>query len=135
MLDVELLALDSMERHGIVPKGTAAACRDAAPVVDDAFVAAVAAREEVTRHDTAAFVDVVQKAMAIPQAEYLHYGITSSDVVDTALCVQLTATLDVLIADSGALTAALAERARETIDVPVAGRTHGMFAEPTTFGA
>jgi adenylosuccinate lyase len=135
MLDVELLALDAMERHGIVPEGTAAACRAVAPIVDDAFVAEVAAREEVTRHDTAAFVDVVQSKMAIPEAAFVHYGVTSSDVVDTALCVQLTRVMDVLIADADALTAALAARARETIDLPVAGRTHGMFAEPTSFGA
>jgi adenylosuccinate lyase len=135
MLEVELLALESMDRHGIVPRGTAQACRDAAPTVDDAFVAAVAAREEVTRHDTAAFVDVVQSKMAIPEAAYVHYGVTSSDVVDTALCLQLTRAVDVLVADAGAFTSALADRARATIDLPVAGRTHGMYAEPTTFGA
>ncbi len=135
MLEVELLALESMERHGLVPAGTASACREASPSVDEAFVADVEAREAITRHDTAAFVDVVQSAMGVEAAAYVHYGLTSSDVVDTALCLQVTRVLDVLLADSRRFTAALAERARGTIDVPVAGRTHGMFAEPTTFGA
>jgi adenylosuccinate lyase len=89
----------------------------------------------MTRHDTAAFVDVVQAQMNIPEASWVHYGLTSSDVVDTALSVQVVRTLDVLVADAQHLVAALAARARATIDVPVAGRTHGMFAEPTTFGA
>ncbi len=134
MLEVELLALEAMERAGLVPEGTATACRAAAPVVDESFVEAVSAREEVTRHDTAAFVDVVQSMMSVPEAAYVHYGLTSSDVVDTALSMQVTRTLDVLLDDTRALVHAFAERARETIDVPVAGRTHGIFAEPTTFG-
>jgi len=134
MLEVELLAVEAMERSGVAPAGTTARLRAAAPVVDGAFVDSVARREEETRHDTAAFVDVVQSAMAIPDAVWLHYGLTSSDVVDTALALQLTRALDVLTADAADLVGAFAARARATIDVPVAGRTHGMFAEPTTFG-
>jgi adenylosuccinate lyase len=135
MLEVELLATEAMERIGTVPQGTAAALRAAAPRIDAGFVRAVEEREAVTRHDTAAFVDVVQREMGIPEAAWVHYGLTSSDVVDTALAVQLTRALDVLVADEHRLVAALASRARATIDIPVAGRTHGMFAEPTTFGA
>ena len=89
----------------------------------------------ITRHDTAAFVDVVQDRMGVPEASWVHYGLTSSDVVDTALALQLTRALGLLGADSRGLVRALASRARDLIDVPVAGRTHGMFAEPTTFGA
>ena len=134
MLEVELLAVEAMEAIGTAPSGSAASVRAAAPVIDEGFVAAVEEREAITRHDTAAFVDVVQSRMAVPAAAWLHYGLTSSDVVDTALALQLTRALDVLVADAGAFVTALAARARETIDVPVAGRTHGMFAEPTTFG-
>jgi len=135
MLEVELLAAAAMERTGIAPAGTAERLRSAAPAIDADFVAEVEQREVVTRHDTAAFVDVVQSCMAIPEAKWLHFGLTSSDVVDTALSLQLTRALDLLLADARALVAAFAGRARETIDIPVAGRTHGMFAEPTTFGA
>lgn len=134
MLEIELLALEATERAGLVPAGTATACRAAAPQVDQAFVDAVSVREEVTRHDTAAFVDVVQSAMSVPEAAYVHFGLTSSDVVDTALSLQVTRALDVLLGDARALVGAFAERARATIDVPVAARTHGIFAEPTTFG-
>jgi adenylosuccinate lyase len=135
MLEVELLATEAMERTGIAPTGTAASLRAAAPVVDADFVRAVDEREAMTRHDTAAFVDVVQRSMGVPEASWVHHGLTSSDVVDTALAVQLTRALDVLIDDAHRLVAALAARARATIDIPVVGRTHGMFAEPTTFGA
>jgi adenylosuccinate lyase len=135
MLEVELLAAEAMERAGVAPPGVAARLRAAAPVVDAAFVEAVGRREAETRHDTAAFVDVVQASMASDESSWLHYGLTSSDVVDTALALQLTRALDVLAADARGFVAVLAARARATIDVPVAGRTHGMFAEPTTFGA
>jgi adenylosuccinate lyase len=135
MLEVELRCVDALEAVGTAPHGTAARVRAAAPVVDAGFVADVDLRELVTRHDTAAFVDVVHERMAIADATWVHYGLTSSDVVDTALCLQLVRALDVLGADARMLVSTLATRARETIDVPVVGRTHGMFAEPTTFGA
>jgi adenylosuccinate lyase len=134
-LRVELLALDGWVAVGEIPAEVAAACRDRAPVVDDAFVRAVADRERVTDHDVAAFVDVVQEAIGQPEGSWVHYGLTSSDVVDTALCATLTAATDLLLAASDALVDALRSRARELIDVPVTGRTHGMHAEPTTFGA
>ena len=135
MLEVELRCVEALEALGTAPAGTAGRVRAAAPEIDAAFVADVGRRELVTRHDTAAFVDVVHERMGVPDASWVHYGLTSSDVVDTALCLQLTRALDVLTADARALVSALATRARETIDVPVVGRTHGMFAEPTTFGA
>jgi adenylosuccinate lyase len=135
MLEVELLAVEAMEHLGVAPGGTAEHLRAAAPMIDEAFVADVDARERITRHDTAAFVDVVQSRMGIAQASWFHYGLTSSDVVDTGLALQLTRALDVLLVDAACLVATFAQRARATIDVPVAGRTHGMFAEPTTFGA
>jgi adenylosuccinate lyase len=83
----------------------------------------------------AAFVDVVQEAIGQPEGSWIHYGLTSSDVVDTALCATLTHAADLLIVGCSELVQALKHRAVECIDMPVTGRTHGMHAEPTTFGA
>jgi len=134
-LEVELLAIDGWAEVGEVPAEVAAACRARAPVVDAAFVDAVDGREKVTDHDVAAFVDVVQEAIGQPEGSWIHYGLTSSDVVDTALCATLTRSADLLIGGAAALVGALKARALECIDIPVTGRTHGMHAEPTTFGA
>ncbi len=134
-LQVELLATEGWADIGEVPTAAAVACRARAPFVDAAFVEAVAERERVTDHDVAAFVDVVQSAIGQPEGSWIHYGLTSSDVVDTALCATLTRASDLLIEASAQLVAALRARAEATIDTPVVGRTHGMHAEPTTFGA
>jgi adenylosuccinate lyase len=134
-LEVELLAVEALAQIGKIPLAEAAAVRRRAPKVDAAFVADVEARERVTNHDVAAFVDVVQARVGGPEASWIHYGLTSSDVVDTALCATLVRAADLLIDSAGELVAALRARAEELIDVPVAGRTHGMQAEPTTFGA
>ena len=135
MLEVELLAAEALSALGIVPVADAQACRERAPHIDAAFVADVDAREAITNHDTAAFVDIVQDRIGSPEGTWIHYGLTSSDVVDTALCWKLTKAADLLIEASTAFVAVLVRRARELIDVPVVGRTHGMHAEPTTFGA
>jgi adenylosuccinate lyase len=135
MLEVELLATEALAQLGIVPAGDASACRERAPHIDAAFVSDVDQREEITNHDTAAFVDVVQDRIGAPEGAWIHYGLTSSDVVDTALCWQLTKAADLLLEASAQLVAVLVRRAHELIDVPVVGRTHGMHAEPTTFGA
>ena len=134
-LEVELLATEAQAAVGVVPPDEAATCRAKAPVVDDVFVADVLEREKVTDHDVAAFVDVVQERIGAPAGSYIHYGLTSSDVVDTALCATLTRAADLLLADLDAFVAALKARALELLHVPVTGRTHGMHAEPTTFGA
>ena len=134
-LRVELLATDAWAEVGDVPQAAAEACRARAPVVDAAFVDTVEEREKVTDHDVAAFVDVVQEAIGQPEGSWIHYGLTSSDVVDTALCATLTRACDLLIVAASELVRALKGRALESIDTPVTGRTHGMHAEPTTFGA
>jgi adenylosuccinate lyase len=134
-LRVELLATEGWVEVGDVPAEAAAVCRERAPEVDALFVEAVAERERVTDHDVAAFVDVVQQAIGQPDGSWIHYGLTSSDVVDTALCATLTQAADLLIAASGDLVRTLKARAIELIDVPITGRTHGMQAEPTTYGA
>jgi adenylosuccinate lyase len=134
-LRVELLATEGWVEVGDVPRAAAEVCRAKAPTVDAAFVEAVGDRERITDHDVAAFVDVVQESIGQPEGSWIHYGLTSSDVVDTALCATLTAASDLLIEAATALVGALKVRAVECIDIPVTGRTHGMHAEPTTFGA
>jgi adenylosuccinate lyase len=134
-LEIELLATEAHVPLGVVPADHAAACRDRAPVVDDAFVAAVSEREAVTDHDVAAFVDVVQAAIGAPAGAWIHYGLTSSDVVDTAWCWMLRDAADLLIDASTELLGTLVEMAHRHRDTVMIGRTHGVHAEPTTFGA
>ncbi len=134
-LEIELLATEAHVPLGVVPADHAAACRLHAPRVDDAFVAAVSERELVTDHDVAAFVDVVQGAIGAPAAAWIHYGLTSSDVVDTAWCWMLRDAADHLIEASTQLLATLVELAHRHRGTVMIGRTHGVHAEPTTFGA
>ena len=135
MLEVELLAAEALVELGVVPASDAAALRERRPVVDAAFVDAVNQREEITNHDTAAFVDIVQDRIGMPEGAWVHFGLTSSDVVDTALCATLASAMDIVITEATNLRDALTRRALESVDVPVVGRTHGMHAEPTTYGA
>jgi adenylosuccinate lyase len=134
-LEVELLATEAHAALGVVPAADAAACRERAPVVDDAFVAAVLERERTTDHDVAAFVDVVQAAIGPPAGSWIHYGLTSSDVVDTALCWAMRDAADVVLATTAELLTTLVELARRHLHTVMIGRTHGIHAEPTTFGA
>jgi adenylosuccinate lyase len=90
-------------------------------------------RERVTDHDVAAFVDVLAQS-AGPAGRWIHFGLTSSDVLDTALALQLRQAGQVILVGAGELVGALAQRAREHRDTLCAGRTHGVHAEPTTFG-
>jgi adenylosuccinate lyase len=96
-------------------------------------VAAVDEREKVTDHDTAAFVDVLSDS-AGPAGRWIHYGLTSSDVIDTALALQIKRVATLVLPDSRALVQALAGAARAHVDTLCVGRTHGIHAEPTTFG-
>ena len=96
-------------------------------------VEAVKERERVTDHDVAAFVDVLS-ASAGPGGRWIHYGLTSSDVLDTALALQIKRAGEIVLGGARELVTALAERAREHVDTLCVGRTHGVHAEPTTFG-
>src|SRR5438067_886993 len=96
-------------------------------------VEAINEREKVTEHDTAAVVDVLA-APAGPAGRWIHYGLTSSDVLDTGLALQIRRVAEVVLPISHALVRALAERAREHSGTLCVGRTHGIHAEPTTFG-
>src|SRR5580698_10890110 len=135
MLEVELLAAEGLAELGELPHVEVAKLRQRRPVIDADFVAAVDERERVTNHDTAAFVDVVQSRIGMPEGAWVHYGLTSSDVVDTALCSNLTQAMDIVITEAIAFRDALTRRAVDAIDLPITGRTHGMHAEPTTYGA
>ena len=130
-LEVEILAVEAWAALGVVPPEAAKAIRERAAFT----VAEVDEREKVTDHDVAAFVDVVQTHVGGPEATWVHYGLTSSDVVDTALSVTVTRALDEIIGAVERLEAVVAVRAREFRDTPMVGRTHGIHAEPTTFGA
>src|SRR3954470_16955704 len=96
-------------------------------------VEAVKERERVTDHDVAAFVDVLA-ASAGPPGRWIHFGLTSSDVLDTALALQLRRAAGPILEGARAYAAALAERAREHAGTLCVGRTHGVHAEPTSFG-
>ncbi len=134
-LEIELLATEAHAELGVIPIAAAKECRERAPIVDDAFVAAVAERERTTDHDVAAFVDVVQARIGTPAAAWIHYGLTSSDVVDTALCWAMREAVDLLLSAADELLATLVPIARAHIGTTMIGRTHGIHAEPTTFGA
>jgi len=129
-LEVEVLACEAWADIGVVPEDHAAAIREHAGF----DVAAIDEREKVTDHDVAAFVDVVQERIGPPAGAWVHYGLTSSDVVDTALSTSLAKACDLILEEAEALELAIGARAREFRDTPMAGRTHGIHAEPTTFG-
>jgi adenylosuccinate lyase len=133
-LEIELLATEAHAELGLVPRADSDACRVRAPGVDEAFVQAVLDREAVTDHDVAAFVDVVQAAIGAPAGSWIHYGLTSSDVVDTAWCWMLRDACDLLIEAANELITVVKDLAEQHRDTVMIGRTHGVHAEPTTFG-
>jgi adenylosuccinate lyase len=128
-LEVELAATEAWAEEGAVPSEAAEAARASAAFT----VEAVEERERVTDHDVAAFVDVVAESVG-EHGRWVHYGLTSSDVLDTALALQLRDAGEVLLASARAYRDALIERALERRDTLCVGRTHGVHAEPTTFG-
>ena len=128
-LEVELAATEAWAEEGVVPAAAAEAARAKAAFT----VEAVNEREKVTDHDVAAFVDVVAQSVG-EHGRWIHYGLTSSDVLDTALALQLRQAGEVVLASARAYRDALIERALEQRDTLCVGRTHGVHAEPTTFG-
>ncbi len=132
--DIELEAVSGWANIGVVPEEVIKELKEHRPLIDQDFIQAVENREAVTKHDVAAFVDVLQQRMGTQAASWIHYGLTSSDVVDTALSVSLVRAADLLIAASTELIKALKERALSFANLAMVGRTHGMHAEPITFG-
>ncbi len=129
-LEVELAATEAWAAEGVVPAEVAAAARERASFT----VEAVDEREKVTDHDVAAFVDVVAASVGEEGARWIHYGLTSSDVLDTALALQLKRAGAILVKGAREYRDALIDRALAERDTLCVGRTHGVHAEPTTFG-
>jgi adenylosuccinate lyase len=131
--EIEAHATDALAELGTVPKSAAKALWDwwaTKPVID---VAAIDAIEAITKHDVIAFLTWVSENVG-DEARFMHQGMTSSDVLDTCLAVQLAQAADLLIADLDALLAAIKRRAFEHKLTPTIGRSHGIHAEPVTFG-
>ena len=128
-LAVELAVVEALAEAGVVPQEDAAVVRERASF----SVEAVLEREKVTDHDVAAFVDVVAESVG-EAGRWVHHGLTSSDVLDTALGLQLSQAGLVLVSGARDYRDALVRRAREHVDTICVGRTHGVHAEPTTFG-
>ena len=130
--EIEAHATDALAELGVVPKEAAQAIwakgRDATFDIDR-----IDAIEREVKHDVIAFLTHLAEIVG-PEARYVHQGMTSSDVLDTCLNVQLTRAADLLIADVDRLLAALKRRALEYKMTPTVGRSHGIHAEPTTFG-
>jgi adenylosuccinate lyase len=129
-LEVELAALDGWAEVGAIPAAEVASIRAAATVPTPQRVAEI---ELTTDHDTAAFVDAVTESLG-PEGRWVHYGLTSSDVVDTALALQIQDAGKLLLAGLHRALDAVVRRAEEHRRSICIGRTHGIHAEPTTFG-
>jgi len=130
-LDVELAATDTLAEAGIVPKAAAAKLRERAKV----DVARINEIENKVRHDVIAFTIAVQESVGDPEAaRWLHYGLTSNDVVDTSQALLIREASHLIEQKIDAMGAILEKRAWEFKDTPEIGRTHGIHAEPITFG-
>ncbi len=130
--EIEAHAADAMAELGIIPKAAAKAIWDKGKHAKF-DIARIEAIERDVKHDVIAFLTHLAEIVG-PQARFVHQGMTSSDVLDTCLNVQLVRAADLLIADVDALLAALKRRAFEHKNTPTIGRSHGIHAEPTTFG-
>ncbi|MEO8548155.1 MAG: adenylosuccinate lyase [Sphingomicrobium sp.] len=132
---IEVFAAEAMGRAGAIPAEDATKIRAAydADVLGEIDIAAIDQIEAITKHDVIAFLTWAGSKLG-PEARYLHQGITSSDVLDTALAVQLKQSADLLLADLDQLLAVLKRRAIEHQHTPTIGRSHGIHAEPTSFG-
>src|SRR5262249_13499346 len=130
--EIEAHAADAMAELGIIPKAAAKAIWDKGKHAKF-DIARIDAIERDVKHDVIAFLTHLAEIVG-PQARFLHQGMTSSDVLDTCLNVQLVRAADLLIADVDALLTALKRRAFEHKNTPTIGRSHGVHAEPTTFG-
>ena len=132
--EIEAHACDAMADLGVIPKEAAKAIWDKAPKEFDAkAIARIDEVEAVTKHDVIAFLTYLAEEIG-DEARFLHQGMTSSDVLDTCLNVQLVHSCDLILQGVARLREALKKRAYETKDVPCIGRSHGIHAEPVTFG-
>src|SRR5687768_422880 len=128
-LRVEIAASEVLAGQGVVPAEALAAIKDKARF----DVARIDAIEREVQHDVIAFVSNVAESVG-PEGRWIHYGLTSSDVVDTALAMLMRDAVDLIVQDVQALREVIGKRAHEFKDAPMIGRTHGVHAEPMTFG-
>src|SRR5947207_352961 len=128
-LAVEMTAAEVMAAHGLVPGEAARQIRECAGF----DVARIDEIENITKHDVIAFTTCVAERVG-PAARWLHFGLTSSDVIDTAQALQMREACGLIVRDIGLLMEAVRERAEEHRHTPMIGRTHGVHAEPMTFG-
>src|SRR5882762_560799 len=129
-LQIELLASAALAQHGLVPEKDFQILRSRA-----AFsLERCKELEKTLNHDVIAFTTCVAEQINHPASRWLHFGLTSSDIVDTALAVQMVQSAELLIEDVQALRAVIARKAKEHQFTPCIGRSHGIHAEPTTFG-
>jgi len=128
-LKVEIAATEALAERGIVPQEALAAIKERARF----DVARIDAIEKEVQHDVIAFVSNVAESVG-PEGRWLHYGLTSSDVVDTALAMLMGEACGLILDDVATLLAVLRDRAHEFKHAPMIGRTHGVHAEPMTFG-
>lgn len=129
MLEVEILAAEAMSNMGLVPKSAVKTIRKKAKI----NIARINEIEATVKHDVIAFLTQIVESVG-PQARFLHLGMTSSDVLDTALSVQMRQSCDIIIADLNRLLLSVGLLARKHKFTPMMGRTHGIHAEPITFG-
>jgi adenylosuccinate lyase len=128
-LEIECMACEAMARLGLIPEADARAIRERGKF----SVSEILKIEERTNHDLIAFLENVASYIG-PAARWMHQGLTSSDILDTALAVQLVESCDILLEDVAELRAAIGQKARQHKYTPMIGRSHGVHAEPITFG-
>ncbi len=129
-LQIELLAADALCRNGLIPK------KDLAQMKRRAAFSLERCKEleRTLNHDVIAFTTNVAENIGAPASRWLHFGLTSSDILDTAFAVQMVQSADILLDDLRALRKAIGRKARQHRLTPMIGRSHGIHAEPTTFG-
>jgi len=128
-LEIEVLACEAMAELGLIPEADAQAIRARGKF----SVPEILEIEKRTNHDVIAFLENVASSIG-PEARWMHQGLTSSDVLDTALAVQLVRSCDILLEDVAKLREAVGQKARQYKETPMIGRSHGIHAEPITFG-
>src|SRR3982750_87581 len=128
-LEIETIACEAMARLGLIPKSDAAIIRKKGKFDIDE----IAEIEKRTNHDVIAFLENVASYVG-PAARWIHQGLTSSDILDTTLAVQMTESAQILVKDVEDLRETIAEQARRYKRTPMIGRSHGIHAEPITFG-
>jgi adenylosuccinate lyase len=129
-LQIELLASEALANEGLIPK------KDLRQIKSRAAFSIERCKEleKTLNHDVIAFTTNVAENIGAPASRWLHFGLTSSDIIDTAMAVQMVQSADILIADVQALRKTIAAKARKHRFTPMIGRSHGIHAEPTTFG-